>query len=71
MKATWSGAAVAASFALLFGAVVTLTAQQAQALPAYAAQTGKACGGCHVSAGGGGALNATGKKFQANGHKMK
>jgi hypothetical protein len=31
---------------------------------AYAQQTGKACGSCHVSKSGGGALTAAGKAFQ-------
>ncbi len=58
----------AAAIALLFTA--TLAQRPATATPAYAAQTKLACGGCHVNAGGGGALNDRGKKFQANGHKL-
>jgi len=50
--------------------IVTLAfaPQRAEATPAYAQQTGKACGGCHVSPAGGGALNAAGKAFQKS-HK--
>ena len=42
----------------------------ADALPAYAQQTKLACGRCHVSAAGGGALTGFGKAFVANGHKV-
>jgi mono/diheme cytochrome c family protein len=44
--------------------------QPADALPAYAQQTKLACGRCHVSAAGGGALTAFGKAYVANGHKV-
>jgi mono/diheme cytochrome c family protein len=50
-------------------AMVTLTPRSAEALPAYAQQTGKACGACHKSPAGGGALTSAGKAFQARGHK--
>jgi mono/diheme cytochrome c family protein len=49
---------------------VWLAPQQASATPAYASQTGRACGACHVSKSGGGALTAFGKSFAANGHKV-
>ena len=52
-------------------AATILPPQKAQALPTYAAQVGKPCGFCHVNPAGGGARNATGKKFEANGHKLK
>jgi hypothetical protein len=39
-------------------------------LPAYAKQTGLACGRCHVSPAGGGPNTAFGKAFAANGHKV-
>lgn len=42
----------------------------ANALPAYAQQTGKACGYCHQNAAGGGALKSAGQKFKAKGHKL-
>ncbi len=58
------------------GIIVTLAAgalvapRSAKATPQYAQQTGRSCGGCHVSAAGGGALNSAGKAFAANGHKL-
>jgi hypothetical protein len=42
----------------------------ANATPAYASQTGLACGRCHVSPAGGGPRTAFGKAFAANGHKI-
>jgi hypothetical protein len=45
----------AAAIGLLF-AVSTLGSHTANALPAYAQATGKPCGFCHKSAGGGGPL---------------
>ena len=54
--------------------IVALTAfavpRPADALPAYASKPSLACGRCHVSAAGGGALTAFGKAFAANGHKV-
>jgi mono/diheme cytochrome c family protein len=62
------GAAVAA---LAVGGVLTIAAPKtADALPAYAAQTGKACGACHTNPAGGGPRNAYGDAFAANGHKL-
>ena len=56
---------------LLFAATIVVVApREAAATPAYAQQTGLACGQCHVSPSGGGKLTALGAKFQANGHKM-
>lgn len=55
---------------LVSGTFILVSPQKAQATPAYAQQTGKPCGYCHVSASGGGPLKAAGKKFQANGHKL-
>jgi hypothetical protein len=48
----------------MFGAALTFAPQQAAATPAFAQKTGKACGSCHVSKSGGGALTAAGKAFQ-------
>ena len=48
----------------MFGAALTFAPQHAAATPAFAQQTGKACGSCHVSKSGGGALTAAGKAFQ-------
>ena len=57
--------------AFLIATVFTVVGSHpAKAMPAYAQQTGKACGFCHKSAGGGGQLTAAGEKFKANGHKL-
>ena len=48
----------------MFGAALTSDPPQASAMPAYAQQTGRACGSCHVSKSGGGALTKAGKAFQ-------
>jgi len=61
------GIAVAA---LVVGFAAFVVPQRAAALPAYAQQTGSACGRCHVNPAGGGALTGFGKAFAANGHKM-
>ena len=61
----------AAFAALAFGGLLTLAAPKpAEALPAYAAATGKACSACHVNPAGGGPRNAFGDAFAANGHKL-
>jgi hypothetical protein len=57
--------------ALISAAGAILTPSPASAKPEYAAQTHLACGRCHVNPAGGGALKSFGKKFQANGHKLK
>lgn len=63
--------ACGAAAAILIAGAMSLTAvQTSNAMPAYAQQTGKACGFCHVSAGGGGPLKPAGEKFKANGHKL-
>jgi hypothetical protein len=65
------GGVASIGFALLLaGAAVTATPQQAQATPQYAQKTGFPCGKCHVNPAGGGARNAFGKAFAANGHKV-
>ena len=64
------GLAGAGATALIVGLAAFSAPQPAGALPAYAAQTKLACGRCHVSAAGGGALTAFGKAFAANGHKV-
>jgi cytochrome c553 len=51
-------------------ATVTLAPRQAAATPAYAGQTKKACGFCHVNPAGGGPRTPAGDKFQQNGHKL-
>jgi hypothetical protein len=57
--------------ALIAAASLAVVSRQATALPAYAQQTKLPCGSCHANPAGGGALKALGKKFQANGHKLK
>ena len=54
--------------ALLTASLIGLSSGHAAATPAYAAQTGKPCGYCHVSASGGGALTAEGKAFAKGKH---
>jgi hypothetical protein len=51
-------------------AAVTFSPRRAEATPAYAQQTGLACGRCHVNPSGGGPNTAFGKAFAANGHKL-
>jgi hypothetical protein len=55
---------------LIAGAISLTISRPATALPAYAQQTGKACGFCHQNPAGGGALKPAGEKFKANGHKL-
>jgi glycerate kinase len=57
--------------ALIAAASFGVGSRQATALPAYSQQTKLGCGSCHVNRAGGGQLKALGKKFQANGHKLK
>ena len=58
----------AAAFALAVAAV--LSPRPAQALPAYARQTGLPCGQCHVNPAGGGPRTAFGRAFARNGHRL-
>ena len=55
---------------LLIGLATFATPRPAGALPAYAQQTGLACGRCHANPAGGGKLTGFGSAFQANGHKV-
>ena len=55
---------------LIAGALSLTVSRPANATPAYAQQTGKACGFCHVNPAGGGELKPAGEKFKANGHKL-
>ena len=45
------------------GSIMVAGSKPAKATPAYAAQTGNACGKCHVSAGGGGKLTSFGASW--------
>ena len=57
--------------AVMLSGVTSLSiSRSANATPAYAQQTSKACGYCHQNAAGGGALKAEGEKFKANGHNF-
>lgn len=59
-----------AAAVLIAGALSMTVSRPANALPAYAQQTGKPCGFCHENPAGGGKLKAAGEKFKANGHKL-
>lgn len=50
--------------------ILSVSSQRAHATPAYASQTGLACGRCHVNPAGGGPNTSFGKAFAANGHKL-
>ncbi len=67
---TLCGAAGLGAALFLVGAAVSVAPRPAVALPTYAAQTGLPCGRCHVNPAGGGARNAFGNAFAANGHKL-
>ena len=64
------GLAGALATTLIVGVAAFSAPQRADALPAYAQQTGLACGRCHVNPAGGGARTAFGNAFAANGHKV-
>lgn len=60
----------AAALALVWGSGLGPGIERANALPAYAQQTGLPCGRCHTNPAGGGARTAFGNAFAANGHKL-
>jgi hypothetical protein len=64
------GLAAAGAVVLIVGVATFAGPRPAGALPAYAQQTGLACGRCHVNPAGGGARTAFGNAFAANGHKV-
>jgi hypothetical protein len=64
------GLAGALAIASIVGVAAFSVPQRADALPAYAQQTGLACGRCHVNPAGGGARTSFGNAFLANGHKV-
>ncbi len=79
MSSLESAAKPLSGFVLGFGAIIAFGAlatsvwiapRPANATPAYASQTGLACGRCHVNPAGGGPRTAFGKAFAANGHKL-
>jgi hypothetical protein len=55
---------------LIAGAMSLTISRPVSATPAYAQQTGKACGFCHQNPAGGGKLKPAGEKFKANDHKL-
>jgi hypothetical protein len=59
-----------AGVAAICGTMMVAIPKSAQATPAYAQQTGKACGSCHQNPAGGGARTKLGEAFAANGHKL-
>jgi len=61
---------LAGALVLILGLAVFAASRPAVALPAYAQQTGLACGRCHVNPAGGGPRTAFGNAFAANGHKL-
>jgi hypothetical protein len=68
--AVYGLAAAGAVVVLIAGLATFAGPRPAGALPAYAKQTGLACGRCHVNPAGGGARTAFGNAFAANGHKV-
>ena len=64
------GVAGASAVALILAFAAFAATRPAVALPAYAQQTGLACGRCHVNPAGGGPRTAFGNAFLANGHKV-
>jgi len=60
----------AAAALLIAGALSVTGSRPANATPAFAQQTSKPCGFCHVNPAGGGKLKPAGEKFKANGNKL-
>jgi hypothetical protein len=60
--------AAGTAIAALVAGTMVLAPKKAEANPGYASATGKPCTFCHTAPPN---LNANGKKFQANGHKLK
>ena len=59
-----------AAAGLIAGMLSVTSSRPVNATPAFAASSGKPCGFCHQNPAGGGALNAAGTKFKANGNKL-
>jgi hypothetical protein len=64
-----AGLGALAAVGLLAGLAVA--PQSAAALPTYSQSEHKDCAYCHVNPSGGGARNAAGKQYEANGHTFK
>jgi hypothetical protein len=72
ISSTFLKVAICSAAALSVGGTFVLfTPSPVSAKPEFAAQTGLPCGQCHVNPAGGGDLKAFGKKFKANGFKVK
>ncbi len=56
--------AVAAAAILIVGMMIAVAPRTAEAMPEYAAQTGRACGVCHVNKAGSGPLTPAGQKYR-------
>ena len=65
-----AGACILALAGLLSAAVL-FAPRDAVAKAEISQQTGLPCGQCHANPAGGGDLKAFGKKFKANGYKVK
>lgn len=63
-------AGVVLTAAVIAGSAGFFASSPAAAKPEFAAQTGFACGKCHVNPAGGGPNTAFGKAFKANGFKV-
>lgn len=57
--------------AIGLGLSLVLYSEGAIALPSYALKENKSCTYCHVSPGGGGDRNSTGRQYEMNGHSFK
>jgi hypothetical protein len=64
------GGSIALAAGVLFAGLI-VAPRSATALPAYAQKEGKPCGYCHANPAGGGARNAKGRQYEANGHSFK
>ena len=67
-RAIFISAGVAGIAAVILAMAVTVVPQRAAATAAFAQQTGKPCGACHVNKAGGGKLTAAGAKFAKTRH---
>ena len=63
---------IASTVCIVIGVVIYLLySGSAVATPQYGAATGQPCSACHLRPDGGPDLTAFGKKFQANGDKLR
>jgi hypothetical protein len=66
-----AGACILAGAGLVVAMAVMVAPRQAVAKAEFSGQTGLPCGQCHSNPAGGGDLKSFGKKFKANGYKVK